>query len=56
MSVQRNSASKWAIDFTCKGKRITRAIGGSKREAEAAGGVYGTNAPIVRGRVFEGFP
>lgn len=55
MSVQRNSAGKWVIDFTCKGKRITRVIGESKREAEAAGG-YGTNAPIVRGRVFEGFP
>jgi len=27
---------KWVIDFTCKGKRITRVIGESKREAEAA--------------------
>ena len=41
MSVQRNSAGKWVIDFTCKGKRITRVIGGSKREAEAAGGDMG---------------
>lgn len=27
---------KWVIDFTCKGKRITRVIGESKRQAEAA--------------------
>jgi hypothetical protein len=40
MSVQRNSAGKWVIDFTCKGKRITRVIGESKREAEATGGVW----------------
>jgi integrase len=34
MSIQRNDAGKWVIDFTCKGKRITRVIGESKREAE----------------------
>lgn len=36
MSIQRNGAGKWVIDFTCKGKRITRVISESKREAEAA--------------------
>lgn len=33
MSVQRNSAGKRVIDFTCKDKRIKRVIGESKREA-----------------------
>jgi len=36
MSIKRNRRGKWVIDFTCKGKRITRVIGESKREAEAA--------------------
>lgn len=36
MSIKRNQVGKWVIDFTCKGKRITRVIGESKREAEAA--------------------
>jgi len=36
MSIKRNDAGKWVIDFTCKGKRITRVIGESKREAEAS--------------------
>ena len=36
MSIKRNPVGKWVIDFTCRGKRITRVIGPSKREAEAA--------------------
>jgi hypothetical protein len=36
MKVSKNKVGKWVVDFTCKGKRITRVIGESKREAEGA--------------------
>lgn len=36
MSIKKNDAGKWVIDFTAKGKRITRVIGESKWKAEAA--------------------
>jgi integrase len=34
ISIRRNGAGKWVIDFTRKGKRIIRVIGESKREAQ----------------------
>ena len=35
MKISKNKDGKWVIDFTCRGRRITRVIGPSKREAEA---------------------
>ncbi|MGB7294207.1 MAG: tyrosine-type recombinase/integrase [Candidatus Aminicenantales bacterium] len=35
MKILKNAKGKWVIDFTCRGRRITRVIGPSKREAEA---------------------
>lgn len=35
MKISKNKNGKWVIDFTCKGRRITRVMGFSKREAEA---------------------
>ena len=46
MKISQNKAGRWVIDFTCKGRRITRVIGPSKREAEAAAAAIKTD--IVR--------
>lgn len=35
MNISKNKNGNWKIDFRCKGRRITRIIGPSKREAEA---------------------
>ncbi len=35
MNVSKDKKGRWTIDFRCKGRRITRIIGPSKREAEA---------------------
>jgi len=35
MNISKNRNGDWRIDFRCKGRRITRVIGPSKREAEA---------------------
>jgi len=36
MKISKDKKDRWKIDFRCKGRRITRIIGPSKREAEAA--------------------
>ena len=46
MKISQNKTGKWVIDFTCRGRRITRVIGPSKREAEAAAAAIKTD--IVR--------
>ncbi len=43
MKISQNRSGKWVIDFTCKGRRITRVIGSSKREAEAAAAAIKTD-------------
>lgn len=63
MKITQNNKCNWVIDFTCKGRRIRRVIGPSKREAEDA--VATIKADIVRERygfakvkkvvMFEGF-
>lgn len=35
MKISKDQKGRWLIDFTCKGRRITRVVGFSKREAEA---------------------
>ena len=35
MKISKNNGGKWVIDFRCKGRRIIRVVGPSKREAEA---------------------
>jgi len=46
MKIFQNKNGKWVIDFTCKGRRIRRVIGTSKREAEAAAAAI--KADIIR--------
>jgi len=43
MKIFQAKSGKWVIDFTCKGRRITRVIGPSKREAEAAAAAIKTD-------------
>ena len=46
MKISQNKSGKWYIDFTCKGRRIRRIVGFSKREADAV--VAAIKADILR--------
>ncbi len=35
MKISKDKKGRWIVDFTCKGRRITRVVGSSKRAAEA---------------------
>ena len=35
MKISKDKKGRWIVDFTCKGRRITRVVGVSKRQAEA---------------------
>jgi integrase len=35
MKIFKDKKGRWVVDFTCKGRRITRIVGSSKRAAEA---------------------
>lgn len=48
MKISQTKNGKWLIDFTCKGRRVQRVIGYSKREAEAA--LATARADIIRDR------
>jgi integrase len=36
MNISKNENGKWVIDFTCKGRRITRVVGENRKQAEEA--------------------
>ena len=35
MKISKDKKGRWIVDFTCKGRRITRVVGSSRRAAEA---------------------